>query len=223
MPKVNLSEYVCIPTKKEYTKIYNKFLKTMIPKKINPAKIPTYKIFMGAPGSGKSSLAEKDKNVVIIDVDDVINQLPEMIKLLKMKVKHGNLIESCNQLGMQIAEEIEVYCIKKRYNISAEWLNGPPFDHIYYMVQNGYIIKSYYVYTYDAYKNNVKRKKLNLSKKVYFKILDDMHDYTGAFAAFKCSDSFEFICYGKKCTPKTWGETEKKINKILSNIKKRIK
>lgn len=223
MSKINLTEYYCAPTDKEYIKLYKKFLKDIIPKNINKSKNPICKIYMGPPGSGKSILIAKDKNYVNINADIIISQLPELVELFKKNIKHSNMIESCNELGDSIARKIENYCIKKKYNISTEILYGPDIDFVYYLTQNNYQIKSYYVYAYDAYKNNIKRKMLNLSKKIYLLILDDMHNYKNIFIAFNCSHSFKFVCYGKKSTPKSWSEVEKKITKILDKIRKQIK
>ena len=48
----------------------------------------------------------------------------------------------------------------------------------------------------------------------------DMEDLKDVFATFKCSDSFEFVCYGKSTKPKDWNEVKKKIKTILTNVRK---
>jgi len=220
---VNLSEYECMPGEKEYTKLYGNFLKEIIPKNIRKSKNPVCKLYIGPPGSGKSTLSRRDKNTVLIDTDIIINELPQMMKLLKLNVKHGNTIDSCVSLSSRISNGIARYCIKKKYNYSIQILYGSDIDVMFSLKENNYTIKSYYVYAYNAYQNNVNREGLNISKKVYLAILNDMEDLKEVFATFKCSDSFEFVCYGKSTKPKDWNEVKKKIKTILTNVRKGVK
>ena len=127
---------------------------------------------MGPPGSGKSTLSNKDKNMVLIDTDTIINGLPQMIKLLKLNVKHGNIIDSCTDLGSKISDDISDYCIHKKYSFSIQLLYGSDLDFMFRLKENKYTIKSYYVYAYNAYQNNVNREILNVSKKIYLAILN---------------------------------------------------
>lgn len=223
MPKVNLSDYDCILTQKEFTKLSKGFFKKIIPSNIKSVKNPVCNIYMGPPGSGKSFASSKDKGFVIIDADVIISELPNMIELEQKGVRHSNMIESCNMIGEQIWEYIYNHCIKKQYNISIQIVYGPSINELFYLKESGYTINSYFVYTYNAYENNVKRKILNISKKRYLAVLNAMGNLLNIFAAYNCSDSFQFICYNRRITPKSWEETEKKINKILNNIRKRIK
>lgn len=221
--KVNLSEFICLPDEKEYMKLYNKFLKEIVHKNIHKSKNPICGLYMGPPGSGKSTLSNKDKNTVQIDTDIIINGLPQMIKLLKLNVKHSNVIDSCTALGSKIGDDISDYCIKKKYNLSLQLLYGADLDLIFNLKENKYTVKAYYVYAYNAYQNNVNRKILNVSKRMYLAILSDMEDLKDVFVTFNCSDSFEFICYGKSTKPKNWYDVKKKIKIILTNIRKRVK
>lgn len=223
MPQINLSDYDCILTRKEFTKLYKTFFKKLIPSNIKSSKNPICNIYMGPPGSGKSFLSARDKGFVIIDGDIIISELPNMLKLEQKGIKHGNMIESCNNIGEQIWENIYNYCITKKYNISIQLVYGPSIDELYQLKKNGYTINSYFVYTYNAYENNIKRKILNLSKKRYLAILTSMEDLINIFAAYNCSDTFQFACYNKRMTAKSWEEVVKKIHVILNNIRKHVR
>lgn len=219
---VNLSDYNCIYSRNDYLILYRKFLKELIPKNIKKSKTPVCKIYMGPPGSGKSFLASKNKDFVNINTDYIISQLPEIVKLNKL-LKSSNMIESCNDIGDQITEDIENFCIQNKFNFSVEISNGPNIDFMYYLKENDYQIKSYYVYSFKAYENNIKRKNLNLSKKVYLSVLDTLSDYKNIYIAFNCSDSFKFISYDKITIPKNWGDVKKKLDKIIKRIKINIR
>lgn len=228
---VNLSNYECVPTRSEYNKIYNRFKKIIIPKNIKSSKMPICKIYIGPPGSGKSLIAGDDK--INIDTDKIIDGLYESEELAKLGIKHGNVIDSCGDIGARVSDDILNLCVKKTYNFSTHHLYGVPLEFLYYLRENGYKIKTYYVYSYNAYVNNVNRKGLNISKKVYKGILRDMMNSRAIFALFSVSDYFEFVCIRKigtkgekfnfkKSKAGEWHETKQKMKNIINKVRESI-
>ena len=160
---VNLSDYECIPTTKEYNRIFKKVKKIMIPQKnkIRSIKSPICKIFVGPPGSGKSRIADKDK--INIDIDQIINMLYESKELKKLSIKHGNVFDSCGDIASMISDDLINLCVKKHYDFSIHTLYGLQIEFFYFLRENSYKIKTFYVYNFNAYNNNIKRHDLNLS------------------------------------------------------------
>ena len=114
---VNLSNFECIYTSKEYDKIFNKIKKKIITDN-KKSKKPICRIFTGPPGSGKSRMANKYKNN--IDVDTIVNELNESKDLKKLNVKHGNVIDSCIDIATRIGDDLTNICIYKKYNFIME-------------------------------------------------------------------------------------------------------
>jgi len=226
---VNLSNYECIPTDTEYNKIYNRIKKIIIPNKMKSSKLPACKIFTGPPGSGKSRLA--DVNKINIDIDKITDLLFESQALENMGVKHGNVIDSCGDVASRISDDLINVCVRKQYSFSMHTLYGLQLEFLYFLREHSYRINAYYVYAYNAYNNNVKRKNLNLSKKVYSGIIKDMYDIQSLFATYSVSDTFEFIHIKKhepkfeytKTRAKDWNSTKFTIIQILNKIKHNIK
>ena len=226
---INLSNYECYLTDKQYNKLYNKFKKIIISNQKNKNKNPICKVFIGPPGSGKSFYANKEK--INIDVDFIIDNLYESKELLKYKIKHGNVMESCGDLGSRIGTDIIDYCMEKKYNFSIHALYGLPFDFLFDLKQSNYTIKSYYIYSYKAYDNNRNRKNLNLSKKVYLSIIGSMFNIKKIFSLYECSSSFEFIETFNENNKKTktvyekdnWYYASNEILQILNKLKNIVK
>ena len=227
---VNLSNFECIYTSKEYDKIFNKIKKKIITDN-KKSKKPICRIFTGPPGSGKSRIANKYKNN--IDVDTIVNELNESKELKKLNVKHGNVIESCIDIATRIGDDLTDLCIYKKYNFSFSTLYGTNLHMLYYLNLNSYKINVYYIYTFNAYENNKNRKDLNLSKKIYCTILNDMVDtdsLSKIFMLFSIADTFEFIKV-KSHKPKfihitesikDWKLAKKNIIWILKKVKNNI-
>ena len=227
---VNLSNFECIYTSKEYDKIFNKIKKKIITDN-KKSKKPICRIFTGPPGSGKSRIANKYKNN--IDVDTIVNELNESKELKKLNVKHGNVIESCIDIATRIGDDLTDLCIYKKYNFSFSTLYGTNLHMLYYLNLNSYKINVYYIYTFNAYENNKNRKDLNLSKKIYCTILNDMVDtdsLSKIFMLFSIADTFEFIKV-KSHKPKfihitenvkDWKLARYKIIWILKKVKNNI-
>ena len=226
---VNLSNYECHLTNKQYKKLYNKFKKIIIPKNTKRDKNLICKVFIGPPGSGKSFYAKKEN--INIDVDFIIDNLYESKELLKYKIKHGNVIESCGNIASNIGTDLIDYCIKEKYNFSTHTLYGLSFDFLFDLKQNNYMINSYYIYSYDSYINNKNRKNLNLSKKVYLSIINSMFDTKDLFMTYECSTTFEFIetftsnkkKEKRKYKINNWYNNSQEIIQILDKIEKKVK
>jgi len=219
---INLSNFECLPTHKEYNKLYTKFRKLIVSSKIKKSKQLICRVFMGPPGSGKSTHA--DKCEINIDVDRIIDLLYESETLLKAGVKHGNVIESCANVGVRIADDIISYCMKKKYSFAMHSLYGLPVNFLHELKMQKYIIVSSYVYSYDSYTNNIERPGLNLSKRSYLSVIKSMKNVKDLFTTFECSDSFEFIqtTRGKQkkviVNSKQWHLASTKIMSILDKL-----
>lgn len=213
---INLQDYDCIYDAKKYQEQLKRFRKKFIPKNVGKNKICN--IYMGTPGSGKSTFSKKFKDFINLDGDKFIDNVPEMIALLKKGIHHGNVIESCSNIGLVILDDIFKESIKKGYNIGFHLIFGISEEDLKLLKKYKYKIHSYFIYSPNSWNNNKNREGLNINKEEYKKILEDMiNDINDIIKTMKVSDE-ALILESKKGEFIDIPYKNKELKKIIEEI-----
>jgi len=229
--KINLIDYECIPTDKEYIALKKYYFKMLVApvQKLKNSREAKAIFLTGPPASGKSTYSKTFKNYVNLDKDTIINEHPNMKRLRSRNVIPSYVLESCSTVADRIIDDISQYCVSNRINFVEHMIYGASIDFLLHLKNSGYTITTYYLYSTKSYKRNKSRVNYSFNKKIYHLILKDMSPNT-MFTLFVSSDKFAFIDTSQPLNkykqdvitgrPGTWLLVRKKIDTIITKVKR---